>query len=109
MACMIFVNAPSKAVVLLVLASAATALGCSGGNTASDGTTGQSEDALDANEQPAFDFFVGKGLTTFQAAGIVGNLVQESNVSPTSVQAGGPGRGIAQWSTGGRWEHDPNA
>ena len=84
-----------------------TAFGCSG-NGVTDGATGQSEDALDVNEQPAFDYFVGKGLTPFQAAGIVGNLVQESNVSPTSVQPGGPGRGIAQWSVGGRWDHDAN-
>lgn len=57
-----------------------------------------------ANDQPAFEFFIGKGLTPAQAAGIVGNLDQESGVSPTSVQSGGPGRGIAQWSTGGRWD-----
>src|SRR5208283_4522840 len=50
--------------------------------------------------------FVSKGLTGFQAAGIVGNLDQESNDDPTAVQAGGPGRGIAQWSVGGRWDHD---
>ncbi|MGH7329635.1 MAG: phage tail tip lysozyme, partial [Polyangiaceae bacterium] len=48
----------------------------------------------------------GKGLTNFQAAGIVGNLDQESNVDPNAVQAGGPGRGIAQWSVGGRWDTD---
>ena len=83
------------------------AFGCSS-TGASDDATGQSEDALDTNEQPAFNFFVGKGLTTFQAAGIVGNLVQESNVVPTAEEPGGPGRGIAQWSTGGRWDHDPN-
>ena len=81
------------------LALAAVACGDSG---PVDDATGSSEDALDANEQPAFNFFVGKGLTTYQAAGIVGNLVQESNVSPTAVQSGGPGRGIAQWSAGGR-------
>jgi MYXO-CTERM domain-containing protein len=57
-----------------------------------------------ANDKPAYDFFVGKGLTNFQAAGIVGNLDQESGVNPASVQAGGPGRGIAQWSVGGRWD-----
>jgi hypothetical protein len=38
-----------------------------------------------------------------QAAGIVGNLLQESSVNPASVQADGPGRGIAQWSSGARW------
>jgi hypothetical protein len=58
-----------------------------------------------ANDQPAFQFFVGKGLTNFQAAGIVGNLDQESGVDPGAVQyGGGPGRGIAQWSVGGRWD-----
>ncbi len=61
-----------------------------------------------ANDQPAFEFFVGKGLTGFQAAGIVGNLDQESGVDPNSVQAGGPGRGIAQWSVGGRWDSSAN-
>jgi hypothetical protein len=62
-----------------------------------------------ANDKPAFDFFVGKGLTDFQAAGIVGNLDQESGVDPKSVQyGGGPGRGIAQWSVGGRWDTSAN-
>jgi hypothetical protein len=64
----------------------------------------QSATTAFANDKPAFDFFVGKGLTTFQAAGIVGNLDQESGVNPNSVQSGGPGRGIAQWSVGGRWD-----
>ncbi len=55
--------------------------------------------------QTAFEFFVKKGLTKDQAAGIVGNLMQESNVDPTAIQyGGGPGRGIAQWSVGGRWD-----
>src|SRR4051794_40255857 len=61
------------------------------------------------NDKPAFDFFVAKGLTNFQAAGIVGNLDQESGVDPGSVQyGGGPGRGIAQWSVGGRWDTSAN-
>ena len=60
-----------------------------------------------ANDQPAFDYFLGKGLTHIQAAGIVGNLDQESNMNPGAVQPGGPGRGIAQWSVGGRWNASP--
>jgi uncharacterized protein (TIGR03382 family) len=70
-------------------------------------TTSDTEQAATtafANDKAAFDFFIAKGLTNFQAAGIVGNLDQESGVNPASVQAGGPGRGIAQWSTGGRWD-----
>lgn len=58
-----------------------------------------------ANEQTAFRYFVGKGLTNKQAAGVVGNLDQESGMDPTIKQfGGGPGRGIAQWSVGGRWD-----
>ena len=55
------------------------------------------------NNQTAFDFFVGHGLTKEQSAGIVGNLMAESGdpINPRAVQPGGPGRGIAQWSVGG--------
>lgn len=58
-----------------------------------------------ANEQKAFRFFVSKGLTKRQAAGVIGNLDQESGMDPRISQiGGGPGRGIAQWSVGGRWD-----
>ncbi|MGO8998565.1 MAG: phage tail tip lysozyme [Polyangiaceae bacterium] len=84
---------------------AALAVGCSGAPSGED--TGTSNAALSSNEKAAYDYFVGKGLKDYQAAGIVGNLMQESNVDPSSVQyGGGPGRGIAQWSVGGRWNAD---
>ena len=79
------------------------------GQAASDGEeerTGAAASALTANDKTAFDYFLGKGLTPVQAAGIVGNLDQESNMNPGAVQPGGPGRGIGQWSVGGRWDHD---
>jgi hypothetical protein len=87
---------------------------CSAASDGGDGTddsTPTTPDSLSADtvttaETTAYDFFVGKGLTAVQAAGIVGNLIQESNVVPTAVQSGGPGRGIAQWSVGGRWDTD---
>lgn len=57
------------------------------------------------NEQTAFNYFVNKGMTKIRAAGIIGNLDQESGMDPTIEQyGGGPGRGIAQWSVGGRWD-----
>ena len=57
------------------------------------------------NDKIAFDYFVSKGLTDVEAAGVVGNMDQESGMSPTIAQiGGGPGRGIAQWSVGGRWD-----
>jgi len=58
-----------------------------------------------ANDETAYLYFLEKGLANFQAAAIVGNLDQESGVDPTISQSGGGvGRGIAQWSTGGRWD-----
>ena len=72
---------------------------------------GETTAALDTypNEQPAFDYFLAKGLTPAQSAGIVGNFDIESGVDPTIVQqGGGPGRGIAQWSTGARWDTTQN-
>jgi hypothetical protein len=90
-----------------LLASIPFAVGCSG--AANDEQLGSSGSAYSesGNEAAAFHFFVGKGLTDDQSAGIVGNLVQESNVDPTVAQyGGGPGRGIAQWSAGGRWDSD---
>jgi MYXO-CTERM domain-containing protein len=67
-------------------------------------TIGRRSDELFANDKACYDYFVGKGLTSFQAAGIVGNLDQESGANPNAVQPGGPGRGLAQWSVGGRWD-----
>lgn len=56
-----------------------------------------SEAALGSKARTAFNFLVSKGLTEIQAAGVVGNLMQESSVRPTAVEyGGGPGRGIAQ-------------
>ena len=79
--------------------------GCSSKGGEATDTSGAASTSF-PNDQPAFDFVLGKGLTNFQAAGIVGNLDQESGVDPNAVQSGGPGRGIAQWSVGGRWDTD---
>lgn len=64
----------------------------------------QAAPALPANSDIAYWFFRQAGLSAEAAAGLVGNLIAESGVNPESVQAGGPGRGIAQWSQGGRWK-----
>ena len=57
------------------------------------------------NQQQAFNFFISKGLEGYQAAAIVGNLTQESNVDPTDGigPPPGPSFGIAQWLVNGRW------
>ncbi len=90
-----------------VLASLSlVSVGCGGARGEGEGTTGE-DLALSPNAQTAYEYFVGQGLTPSQSAGIVGNLEQESNIDPTILQyGGGPGRGIAQWSAGGRWDTD---
>ena len=96
---------------LLVAASLSCAAGACGGSPDGGENVGSSEADLSSSEKTAYNFFVSKGLKGYQAAGIVGNLMQESSVSASSVQyGGGPGRGIAQWSVGGRWDtdHDDN-
>jgi hypothetical protein len=70
-----------------------------------DDSTSTTQQDLSSNEKAAFKYFVARGLTKRQSAGIVGNLIQESSVNPKAVEfGGGPGRGIAQWSVRGRWD-----
>jgi hypothetical protein len=57
------------------------------------------------NIQKGFNYFVSKGLSDVQSAGIIGNFMQESGMNPKADQAGGPGLGIAQWSNPGRWNN----
>ena len=63
---------------------------------------------LNKNSRIIFDRLVAGGLTTTAAAGIVANLGVESNFNPSTEQLnGGPGRGLAQWEKGGRFDTDP--
>ncbi len=96
-------SAVSLAIVLSSSLSAAALGGCASPTGEEDVSSEVSSD-LSANDKTAYEFFVAKGLKPIQAAAIVGNLMQESSVLPTSVQSGGPGRGIAQWSIGARWD-----
>jgi hypothetical protein len=56
-----------------------------------------------------WDTLLSSGFTQEAAAGILGNLQQESNVDPTVMQNSGPGMGLAQWSQGGRWDSGPRS
>ena len=49
------------------------------------------------NKKKAMDFFMSKGLPAHQAAGIVGNLIGESNLNHTAVNKSSGAYGIAQW------------
>jgi hypothetical protein len=60
------------------------------------------------NAEQAFTYYIQKGLTPVQAAGILGNFQRESGVEPRRVQGGGlsdtnpldgkTGYGLAQWT-----------
>lgn len=52
------------------------------------------------NHEKAFNFFKSRGYSAQAAAGIIGNLMQESgtDLNPSLHQKGGPGRGLAQWT-----------
>jgi len=49
------------------------------------------------NEQDVVSFFTGKGYEPHQAAGIAGNLMQESTLNPTAKNPTSGAFGLAQW------------
>ncbi len=78
-------------------------------------TTPNASSSLVGNDnlEKILRYFVGKGLTLAQAAGIAGNFQAESGFNPSIREGGqivdetytlepGVGFGIAQWTTGGR-------
>jgi Phage tail lysozyme len=109
-------TAAAVAMAVTTLAAPADASGHAGASSSGAGEPGVNQLGMSpamfspaaiirSNEQTAFNYFVNKGMTKIRAAGIIGNLDQESGMDPTIHQiGGGPGRGIAQWSVGGRWD-----
>lgn len=53
--------------------------------------------SVNGNAQRAMDYFMNKGLSQHQAAGLVGNLMRESGMSPTAVNSSSGAYGLAQW------------
>jgi cell wall-associated NlpC family hydrolase len=73
----------------------------------SNSNCGPSELTGNANSEQVWNWFKGAGYPAPQIAAIMGNLGWESGgtFDPNIKQSGGgPGRGIAQWSVGGRWD-----
>ena len=60
------------------------------------------------NVVQSFQLLQAYGYTMEQSAGIIGNWVAESGVTPGAVQSDGPGRGVEQWSVGERWQELQN-
>lgn len=75
------------------------------GPGAEDEPTGSPSLVGNSNAEKVFRYLVDKeGFTPEAAAGVIGNLMQESGVNPKSRQlGGGPGRGIMQWTESERW------
>jgi N-acetylmuramoyl-L-alanine amidase len=80
-----------------------------------DATTGGYSVQLEGadNIEKVLNYFMAKGLTLAQAAGFVGNMMQESGVDPRKIQGGaiaddsyqmqnGVGFGLIQWTFTGR-------
>lgn len=76
----------------------------SGGCRCSITPTGGPTGVLTGNDNPEkiFRFFVAKGLSAEQAAGIAGNAMQESSGNPKAVSGAGY-TGIFQWDKSSRW------
>ena len=96
--------------VFMSIASKDFKPGSTNKNKNTNGTTsgappGNIDLAGNSNAEKVFRYLVDKeGFTPEAAAGIIGNLMQESGVNPKSRQlGGGPGRGIMQWTESERW------
>lgn len=78
--------------------------------TSEESTSGQGQAPKDltggSNKEKVWNYLKGQGFSDAAAAGVMGNLMQESSteINPKLKQPGGPGRGIAQWTVGSdRW------
>jgi Phage tail lysozyme len=74
-----------------------------GGGDGGNGGDGGGDFSGSSGQDQAMNYFMSQGLTKEQAAGIVGNLMQESTaaIDPMAKNASGH-RGIAQWDAN-RW------
>ena len=76
--------------------------GSSKGKKGKTGKTTKAKNPLYGTKKgEAIDFLMKQGFTANQAYGIVGNLIQESQLDPTVINASGH-KGIAQWDAW-RW------
>lgn len=67
-----------------------------GGNIYKEGGKKKSSNA-NSSAQRAMRYFMDKGLTDYQAAGLVGNLMRESGTNPQALNKGSKAYGLAQW------------
>lgn len=68
-----------------------------GGNLFRKGGPKRQTSFGNAGSQRAMQYFMNKGLTQAQAAGLVGNLMRESGMQSTALNSSSKAFGIAQW------------
>ncbi|MEO5627567.1 MAG: phage tail tip lysozyme [Candidatus Saccharimonadales bacterium] len=59
---------------------------CCAAHSATSDSVAVGDGSTEANAKTIFQYFVGKGLTDFQAAGILGNIENESGFNPRRVE-----------------------
>lgn len=64
--------------------------------------TSRSSNEKRTNENIVWDYLLDAGYSKVQAAGIIGNMWQESGVNPSRHESNGIGFGLVQWSFGRR-------
>ena len=64
--------------------------------------TSRSSNEKRTNENIVWDYLLDAGYSKVQAAGIIGNMWQESGVNPSRNESNGIGFGLVQWSFGRR-------
>lgn len=69
-------------------------------STGSGSLTGPAPTSLTGgtNQEKAWNYFTGRGLTPVAAAGAMGNIQAESSFRASAVESNGVGLGIIQWS-----------
>lgn len=86
---------------VILRAPASVTGGRTGGTEATGGATPgaapSGSGSLNQKQDQAVSYFESRGWTHAQAAGIVANLTQESQLSPSAVGDGGAAYGLAQW------------
>lgn len=71
--------------------------------------TGEPLDTPDSRARYMYHRFIKNGLTSVAALGVIANLKAEAGPELDSSKkqgGGGPGRGLAQWERGGRFDSD---
>ena len=72
-----------------------------GGASGGSSSGGAADFSGNSNAEVVWSFCMSQGFSKQAAAGVIGNMQQESGVDPAACQGGGgPGRGLLQWEAG---------